>query len=62
MMKRQTYQALKSQLDDVVARLQDEQLDIDEALKLYQSGQRLVTELEAYLTAVKLKITKLKPE
>lgn len=54
------YQALKLQLDDILAKLQDDELDIDEAAKLYAQGQKVVAELEVYLTKTKqqLKIPK----
>jgi exodeoxyribonuclease VII small subunit len=47
------YQELKQQLDDILAKLQDEEVDVDEAVKLYKQGQKVVTELEAYLTQTK---------
>lgn len=47
------YQVLKQQLDDILSKLQDEELDIDEATKLYAQGQKVIAELEVYLTKTK---------
>jgi exodeoxyribonuclease VII small subunit len=54
------YQDLKQQLDEILAKLQDDELDVDEAAKLYAQGQKVVAELETYLTKTKqqLKIPK----
>ena len=54
------YQDLKQQLDDILARLQDDELDIDEAMKLYRQGQKVVAALEAYLAKTKQQIPKSK--
>lgn len=54
------YQALKTELDEVMARLQAESLDVDEALKLYERGLTLVKELEAYLETAENTIKELK--
>ncbi len=59
MSDKQSYQRLKSQLDNVLNRLQAEDVDIDEAVKLHEQGQQLVKQLEKYLEATSLKITKL---
>lgn len=47
------YQDLKGRLDDIIAKLQSEDLDIDEALKLHEQGQKVVAELEKYLDKTK---------
>lgn len=47
------YQDLKGQLDDIIAKLQDEDLDIDTAIKLHEQGQKVVAELEKYLDKTK---------
>ena len=52
-----TYQDLKSQLDDVLLRLQDDNVDIDEAVKLHTLGQKLIIQLEQYLKETTAKIT-----
>ena len=49
---KQSYQELKSQLDEVMDKLQSSDLDVDEALKLYQQGLELVLQIEVYLNNV----------
>jgi len=46
-----TFQELSSQLDEVLAQLQTDDVDVDEALKLYEQGTKLITELEKRLEA-----------
>ncbi|MCA9337367.1 exodeoxyribonuclease VII small subunit [Candidatus Saccharibacteria bacterium] len=57
-MANKSYRELKEQLDEVLARLQQDDIDIDEAMKLHQHGTKLVTELETYLKTAENKITK----
>lgn len=57
-MKTKTYQELKEQLDDVLARLQDPATEIDDAIKLHENGKKLLAELEAYLEKAEEKIKK----
>ena len=57
---KQGYQELKQQLDDIVRKLQDDELDVDEALKLYKTGQKTVAALEAYLKDAQLKVSEIK--
>lgn len=63
MSKPQTnYQTLKHQLDEIIASLQDEQLDIDEAIKLHEQGQKVIVQLEKYLDKTKHRFEVIKPE
>jgi exodeoxyribonuclease VII small subunit len=55
-----SYRDLKADLDDVLMRLQSSELDIDEALELFQRGQELVKQLEKYLSQTENTIKKLK--
>lgn len=55
-----TYQSLSQELDDVMARLQREDIDVDEAIELYTRGMELVRELQAYLKAAKNTVEKIK--
>lgn len=55
---KESYKNLKSQLDDVLAQLQDESLDIDEAVILHEKGQKLIDQLEKYLDGTSAKIKK----
>lgn len=54
------YQELKTELDDVMSKLQQEDLDVDEAVKLYQRGLELVQQLEKYLKTAENSVKQLK--
>lgn len=43
------YRAKSEELDDVLDKLQDPDIQVDEATELYKKGQDLLAELEAYL-------------
>jgi exodeoxyribonuclease VII small subunit len=58
--KEQNYEQLKAQLDEVMAALQQEDLDVDKALEYYQKGLELVQLLENYLKTAENKVTELK--
>lgn len=60
MKKEQSYQALSAELNDILLELQQEDLDVDVAIKGYERGLELVKELEAYLQEAENKVTKLK--
>ena len=55
-----SYQELKTELESVMNRLQAEDLDVDEALRLYQRGLELVQQLDTYLKTAKNNIQELK--
>ena len=55
-----TYQALKTELDTVMAELQREDLDVDVALIHYQRGLELVQQLEQYLNSAEHSVRELK--
>lgn len=55
-----TYQTLSNQLDDVLARLQQPDIDVDEAVKLYEQGLKLIKQCEAQLKQAENKIEKIK--
>jgi exodeoxyribonuclease VII small subunit len=54
------YRELKQALDQVMAELQSDDLDVDEALKLYQKGLELVGQLEHYLKTAETTLTELR--
>ena len=56
------YTELRDELDTVLARLQSDDLDIDEAVKLYARGTELVGRLQAHLKSAENVITKLKAD
>lgn len=55
-----SYQRLSDELEVVLAKLQDTQTQVDEAIALYEQGMRLVTKLEKHLQTAENKLTKLK--
>jgi exodeoxyribonuclease VII small subunit len=55
-----TYQTLKTELDTIMAELQREDIDVDQAIKYYQRGLELVGQLEKYLAKAENKVTELK--
>ena len=59
-MERQDYQTLSDQLDGVLAKLQAPDVHVDEAVKLYEEGLKLIAALEKHLKQAENKIEKLK--
>ena len=60
MSKKDNYQKLKQQLDEVVATLQNEELDVDKAMDQYEQGMKLIQQLETYLKDSEAKVKKVK--
>ena len=54
------YQTLQAQLDGVLAKLQAPDVHVDEAVKLYEEGLKLVAALEKHLKQAENTIEKLK--
>jgi exodeoxyribonuclease VII small subunit len=54
-----TYQQLSRELDEVMNRLQTEDIDVDEALALYKQGTALTKQLEDYLQQAENTLKKL---
>ncbi len=54
------YRKLNNELDDIVDKLQNADLDIDESLKLYERGMEIVRQLQAYLKDNQNRVTKIK--
>lgn len=59
-MEKEAYQVLSEKLEDVLARLQAPDVRVDEAVKLYEEGLKLVAGLEKHLQQAENKIEKLK--
>ncbi|MBX6334046.1 exodeoxyribonuclease VII small subunit [Candidatus Saccharibacteria bacterium] len=59
-MKESDYQTLNQRLEEVLAKLQAPDVQVDEAVQLYAEGLTLVSELEKHLEQAKNKIEKLK--
>lgn len=58
--KEKSYRALNDELDKILQDLEDAELDIEDALKLYERGMTIVKELEVYLKTAENKVTKIK--
>lgn len=58
--KKTDYRALQQELDEILAKMQHEELDIEAAVKSYERGMVIVKELEAHLGAAENTVTKLK--
>lgn len=54
------YQELSAELDEVVAKLQSEDIDVDAALTLYERGIAITKQLEIYLKTAENKVVKIK--
>lgn len=52
------YRSMMAELQQLLADMQDDSLDVDEALKKYERGQQLITQLTKYLETAENKITK----
>lgn len=52
------YKKLSEELDEIIAKLQSPDLDVDEALKAYERGTIIAKELETYLKKAENKIKK----
>ncbi|HSX43861.1 MAG TPA: exodeoxyribonuclease VII small subunit [Candidatus Saccharimonadales bacterium] len=59
---KENYQSLKVELDKVLAKLQDGDLLVDEATKIYEKGMLLIQELEKHLKTAENKVTKIKAD
>lgn len=60
MTKEINYKELSAELDTILAQLQTDDFDIDEALKLYERGIVISKQLETYLKKAENTVTKLK--
>jgi exodeoxyribonuclease VII small subunit len=56
----QDYQVLSAELDAVLARLQASDIQVDEAVKLYEQGLGLIDKIEKQLAQAENKIEQLK--
>lgn len=59
-MKEVDYQALNTELTEILAKLQSEDLSVDEALKGYERGIAITKELEKYLKTAENKVAKIR--
>ena len=54
-----SYQALASELDDILVELQQADLDVDVAVQKYERGLTLIKELESYLGEAENRVSEL---
>jgi exodeoxyribonuclease VII small subunit len=54
------YTGLKNELDELTAKLESGDLDIDEAVGCYERGLAIVSQLQKQLSAAENKVVKLK--
>jgi exodeoxyribonuclease VII small subunit len=59
-MENNDYQTVNQRLEEVLAKLQAPDVQVDEAMKLYEEGLELVGKLEKHLEQAENKIEKLK--
>jgi exodeoxyribonuclease VII small subunit len=55
-----SFRELSQQLEEVLAQLQVDDIDVDEALKLHEQGNKLLEQLENRLVAAEHKVKTLK--
>jgi exodeoxyribonuclease VII small subunit len=58
--KTEDYQELSLELDEVLAKLQQPNVQVDDAVKLYEQGLALIEQLEKQLATAENTIEKLK--
>ena len=56
------YTALRIELDEILASLDDDSLDVDEMTKRYERGMQVVTLLEKYLKDAENKVQRIKAQ
>lgn len=56
-----TYEAAKSQLDEIVTRLEDKDLPLDDMVSLWEQGEKLATICEERLAGAKARLEALRP-
>lgn len=54
------YKELSAELDEILDKLQSSEIDIDDALELYDRGMKIAKELERYLEQATNKVEKIK--
>jgi exodeoxyribonuclease VII small subunit len=60
--KKSDYKSLNAELDEVLLKLQSEDLDVDTAVALYERGIEITKELERYLKEAENKVSKIKAD
>lgn len=58
MSKQDSYRELRDKLDQVLEKMQSNELDVDEILKAHKEGMELIAKLEKYLAEAEVKLKK----
>ncbi len=53
---KESYTDLKTRLQEVIDQLQNEDLDLDKAIKLHEEGQKILDKIDIYLNDMEAKI------
>lgn len=56
------YKTLSSELDEILGKLQSAELNVDEAVDLYERGMKIAKELEVYLQEAENKVARVKAD
>lgn len=60
--KKTDYKTLSTELDEILSKLQSAELNVDEAVDLYERGMKIAKQLEAYLKEAENKVAKVKAD
>lgn len=60
--KNSDYKELNAELDNILASLQSDELDVDEAVALYEKGMNIIADLETHLKEAENKVAKIKAD
>jgi len=55
-----TYKQLQAELDELMSRLDDNDLDVDAAIETYEKATKLITQLKEHLKKAENKLSKVK--
>jgi exodeoxyribonuclease VII small subunit len=55
-----TYSQMQSELDDILIKMQSTDTDIDESIKNYEQGLKLIQQMEDYLSKAENQIKEIK--
>jgi len=59
-MAEKTYKQLQAELDALMAKLQDDELDVDTAIDTYEAATKIITQLQKHLKTAENKLNKVK--
>ncbi len=59
-MAEKTYKQLQAELDELMSRLDDNDLDVDAAIETYEKATKLITQLKEHLKKAENKLSKVK--